>query len=70
MRSVRKMSLCMSRRWINKYITVTLFGFWATVCKTVRPMLSDRYPVCLSVLSVTLVYCGQMVGWIKMKLGT
>ena len=24
-------------------------------------------PVCLS---VTLVYCGQMVGWIKMKLGT
>jgi len=25
--------------------------------------------VCLFVLSVTLVYCGQMVGWIKMKLG-
>jgi len=23
-----------------------------------------------SVLSVTLVYCGQTVGWIKMKLGT
>jgi len=35
-------------------------------------MLSDRCPVCLSdmsVLSVTLVHCGQMVGWIKMKLG-
>jgi len=40
-------------------------------------MLSDRClsclsvcPVCLSVcLSVTLVYCGQTVGWIKMKLG-
>jgi len=31
-------------------------------------MLSDR---CLSVcLSVTLVYCGRTVGWIKMKLGT
>ena len=29
-------------------------------------MLSDR---CLSCLSVTLVYCGQNVGWIKMKLG-
>jgi len=29
-------------------------------------MLWDR---CLSVLSVTLVYCGQKVGWIKMKLG-
>ena len=40
--------------------------FWATVCKTVRPMLLDR---CLSCLSVTLVYCGQMVGWIKMPLG-
>ena len=41
--------------------------FWATVCKTVRPMLSDR---CLSCLSVTLVYSVQTVGWIKMKLGT
>ena len=26
--------------------------------------------VCLSVLSVTLVYCGKTVGRIKMKLGT
>ena len=34
--------------------------------KTVRPMLSDR---CLSCLSVTTVYCGQTVGWIKMSLG-
>ena len=43
--------------------------FWATVCKTVR--LCDRSVVCLSVfLSVTLVYCGQTVRWIKMKLGT
>ena len=40
--------------------------FWATVCKTVRPMLSN---CCLSCLSVTLVYCGQTVGRIKMKLG-
>jgi len=36
-------------------------------------MLSDRCPispVCLSVcLSVTLVYCGQTVGRIEMKLG-
>jgi len=39
----------------------------ATVCKTVRLMLSDR---CKSVcLSVTLVYCGQTVGRIKMELG-
>ena len=49
--------------------------FWATVCKMVGPMLSDRCPVCLphcmsvcTVLSVTLVYYGQTVGWIKMKL--
>jgi len=40
--------------------------FWSTVCKTVCPMLSDR---CLSCLSVTLVYCGQTVGCIKMPLG-
>jgi len=42
-------------------------SFWSTVCKTLRlrPMLSDS---CLSILSVTLVYCGQTVGWIKMPL--
>jgi len=40
---------------------------WATVCKTVSSKLSDRCPFCLS---VTLVYCGQMVGRIKMPLGT
>jgi len=36
---------------------------------TVRRKLSDG---CLScpVLSVTLVYCGQTVGWINMPLGT
>ena len=28
-----------------------------------------RTIVYLSVLSVTLVYCGQTVGWIRMKLG-
>ena len=44
-------------------------NFWATICKTVRPMLSDRCPVCPVYLSVTLVYCWQTVGWIKMKLG-
>jgi len=49
------------------------YHYWATVCKTVRHKLSDRClsicPVC-SVLSVTLVYCGQTVGQVKMKLGT
>jgi len=42
--------------------------FWATVSKTVHPMLSDRCLSCLSVLSVTFVHCGQTVGRIKMKL--
>jgi len=48
-------------------------AFWATVCNAVRPMLSVRCVSCLSVLcvlSVKLVYCGQTVGWIMMKLGT
>jgi len=34
---------------------------------TVRPMPRDLRPVCLS---VTLVYCGQTIGWIKLPLGT
>ena len=46
--------------------------FWA--CKTVRLCYQTVvWYVSLSVLSVclsvTLVYCGQTVGWIKMKLG-
>ena len=40
---------------------------WFAVCyRTILSCLS----VCLSVLSVTMVYCGQTVGWIKTKLGT
>jgi len=35
----------------------------------VRPILSDRCLSVLSVLSVKLVYSGQTVGRIKMKLG-
>ena len=42
--------------------------FWATVCKTVRPLLWDRCLSCLPVCNVG--YCGQTVGWIKMPLGT
>ena len=34
--------------------------------KMVRPMLSNRCPVCLP---VRLMHCGQMVGRIKMKHG-
>jgi len=40
--------------------------FWATVTSNGSPYMRDRFPVCLSVcLSVTLVYCGQTVGWIQ-----
>jgi len=34
-----------------------------------RPFAIGPFSLCLSVLSVTLVYCGQTVGWNKMKLG-
>jgi len=45
---------------------------------TVRPTLRYSDPVCpvcllgspVCQLSVTMVYCGQAVGWIKMPLGT
>ena len=40
--------------------------FWEEVK---RFALCYQTVVCLSVLSVTLMYCGQTVGWIKMKLG-
>ena len=50
--------------------------FGATVCKTVRPMLSDRCPYVLSVPSVCLsclrrwcIVAKRTVGWIKMKVG-
>jgi len=51
----------------SPFISGLLLHFWASVCKNsssyaIRPMSV------LSVLSVTLVYCGQTVGWIKMKL--
>jgi len=36
----------------------------------VRPMLTDRYPACLCVLSVMLVYCRQTAKWITIKLGS
>jgi len=42
-------------------------SFGATVCKTLRRMLSDH---CLSCLSVMFVYFGQTATWIKIKLGT
>jgi len=40
--------------------------FWVTVTGNGSPYATEP----LSCLSVTLVYCGQTVGWIKMPLGT
>ena len=52
--------------WLAAEILWRLTVFSATICKTLRPMLSNRCLSCMSVLSVTLVYCGQTVGLIKM----
>jgi len=54
------------RKFIRTIPYLLRYIFWATICKTVRPMLSDCC-LCLSVLFVTLVHCGQIVGRIKMK---
>jgi len=57
----------------NNHASTSSLNFWTTVCKTVRPVLSHRCPVCLSclsVLSVTFVHCDQTVGQIKVKLVT
>ena len=54
---------------ITVYSPTSITSLFYPVSKTVRPMLSDRCLSGLSVLSVTLMYCGQTVGWIKMKLG-
>jgi len=59
---------------VRLQIQEDVINFLATVCKSVRPMLSDRCPVLFCpvpfCLSVTFVHCGQTVGRIKMKLGT
>jgi len=46
-------------------LLIFYFINWAMVYKTVRPVLSNRCLSCLSALSLTLVYCGQTVGWIN-----
>jgi len=70
---------------LSNYQLFVIFAFftcgrWHCVYATVfgRPFVkrfalwyrSVVCPVCLSVLSVTFVYCGQTVGRIKMKLST
>jgi len=63
------------QKWLKLHIynNALVMCHWATVCKTVRPMLSDRchcLSVCRSVMLVGLGLCyGQTVAWIKMLLG-
>jgi len=59
----RYTSLCV---YVFAYVSSS--RFWATIYKTIRPMLYGTV-VCLVCLSVTLVHCGQTVGWIKIPLG-
>jgi len=62
-----------SLKWVcpmlDRRFSYCIQRFLATVCKTVRPMLSDRCPVlsCPVCLSLTYVCSGQTVAWIKMK---
>ena len=51
----------------KNFVTFGHCGFWATVCKTVRPILSDR---CLPVLSICDVDVLWPNGWMDQdKLG-
>jgi len=57
----------------DRYLSVFLSAGWSYAIGPLSVRLSVCRPVlslCLSVLSVTLVYCGQTVGQIMMKLGT
>jgi len=54
----------MGRPANNYYCCV---DFWATFVKQLAPCYQTV--VCPVYLSLTLVYCGQMVEWIRMQLG-
>ena len=49
----------------SAHCSTLIFRCWATVCKTVRPMLSDRCPVCLSVCLSFLSVCDVGVLWLN-----
>jgi len=55
---------------VNVLISNIAFYFRATVTSNGRSPYATGPLSCLSCLSVTLVYCGQTVGWIKVPLGT
>ena len=51
--------------WLLCSCCIFLSSFWATVTSNGSPCAMEP----LSFLSVTLVYCGPTVGWIKVPLG-
>jgi len=53
--------------WVGDSRPPSNFCFWATVTSNGLPCYGT---VVLSVCSLTLAYCVQTVGWIKMPLGT
>jgi len=65
LRKIKYWQVCAARNAAGNETKCKWYS-WATVCKMVCPMLSDG---CLFFLPVTLVYCGQTAGWIKMPLG-
>jgi len=52
------MSVITTRSEMRKvlFLTLSVCGFWVTICKLVRPMLSDHCPV-QSVLSCLSHWC-------------
>ena len=62
-------TMVLLRYCAGEHLWHIVINFGATVTSNGSPMLRGRCPVCLSVcLSVTLVHCGQTVGWIKMPI--
>jgi len=61
------MPVILRRSTVSKHFEQSFGIFGRPFVK--RFALCYQTVVCLSVLSVTLVYCGQTVGWIKMKFG-
>ena len=63
-------------RLVSHVSTWRLSAIFALSCTFLGDRLQNRSPCaigpfsCLSVLSVTFMYCGQTVGWIKIPLGT
>jgi len=63
---------CLSTQIFTTCISTCIDSFCTVPLLFVKKRFALCYQtvVCLSCLSVTLVYCSQTVGWIKMPLGT